>query len=127
MPAKKMTLDQCKDTGLALILVLLLTAWATHSLQAIPPAIAVLVLTMSAPKAFTPLARVWFALSHWLGVIVSSLLLSLVFLVVVTPIGLLRRLSGKDAMRLKQWKAGPQSVFVRRDHTISAADLEKPF
>ena len=127
MISKKMTLDQCKDTGLALILILLLTAWTTQVQTLIPVAIAVLVLTMSAPKAFAPLARLWFGLSHWLGVIVSTILLTVVFVLVVTPIGLLRRVAGKDAMGLKQWKTGQQSVFVRRDHRVAAADLEKPF
>ncbi len=127
MQTKKITPDQCKDTGLAIILIALLVAWAKHSTTLIAPAIVVLVLTMTAPKLLTPLARLWFALSHWLGEIVSTILLSIVFFVVVTPVGLIRKLSGKDAMGLKQWKAGRQSAFVRRDHTVTAADLEKPF
>lgn len=127
MPKNKITGDQCKDTGLALILITLLVALAKGSTTPVVPAIAVLVLTMTAPKLFTPLARLWFGLSHWLGEIVSAILLTIVFFVVVTPIGLVRQLSGKDTMRCAQWKAGRQSVFVRRDHAVCAADLEKPF
>ena len=127
MQSKKITADQCKDTGLAIILIALLVAWAKQSTTLVAPTIGVLILTMTAPKLLTPLARFWFALSHWLGEFASTVLLSIVFFVVVTPVGLLRKWSGKDAMGLRQWKAGQQSVFVRRDHTVTAADLEKPF
>ncbi len=127
MPQKKITADQCKDTGLAMILIALLVALAKDPVPPVVIAVVLLVLTMTGPRLFTPLARLWFGLSHWLGKIVSTLLLTILFLVVLTPIGLLRKLSGKDAMGLGQWKAGRDSVFVRRDHTVSAADLEKPF
>lgn len=127
MQTKKITADQCKDTGLAIILIALLVVWAKQSTTLVAPTIGVLILTMAAPKLLTPLARLWFALSHWLGEFASTVLLSIVFFVVVTPVGLLRKWSGKDAMGLRLWKAGQQSVFVRRDHTVTAADLEKPF
>lgn len=119
--------DQCKDTGLALILILLLFAWGNRSSLLIGSAIAALILTMTAPKLFTPLARVWFAFSHFLGEIVSRMLLTIVFFTIVTPVAFVRRLSGKDAMALNQWKKGKQSTFVQRDHIVTAADLEKPF
>jgi len=127
MLKKKILPDQCKDTGLALILILLLVAWGKQSLALLGPIIFVLILTMAAPVLFTPLARGWFALSHGMGVVVTNVLLSVVFFVVVTPMALFRRLSGRDAMGLKQWRSGNQSVFVRRDHTYTAADLERPF
>jgi hypothetical protein len=30
-------------------------------------------------------------------------------------------------MGLGKWRAGRQSAFIKRDHTFTAADLEKPF
>jgi len=127
MRTEKITLDQCKDTGLAIILIALLVVWAHRSFTLIAPAIVVLILTMTAPKLLTPLARLWFGFSHYLGQVVSTILLSIVFFGVVTPMGLVRKLSGKDAMGLGQWRMGRQSAFTRRDHTFTAADLEKPF
>jgi hypothetical protein len=127
MQTQKITLDQCKDTGLAIILILLLAAWAQRSVTLIVPAILVLIVAMTAPKLLSPLARLWFGFSHYLGQVVSTILLSVVFFLVVTPMGLIRKLSGKDAMGLGQWRAGRQSAFTRRDHTFTAADMEKPF
>lgn len=127
MRSGKISVDQCKDTGLAILLIALLIILLQRSMLLVGPAILVLILTMTAPKLLSPLARLWFGFSHYLGEIVSTILLSIVFFVVVTPMGLIRRMSGKDAMGLAQWRAGRQSVFVKRDHTFSAADLEKPF
>jgi len=127
MPKTTITHDQCKDTGLALILILLLVASGQRSLVLLGPTIAVLILTMTAPRLFLPLARGWFALSYGLGQVANKILLSVVFFLVVTPMALLRRVSGRDAMRLRQWRSGEPSVFVRRDHTFAPADLERPF
>ncbi len=127
MRSEKITLDQCKDTGLAILLIALLLVLVKRSFAPIAPTVVILIVTMTAPKLLTPLARLWFGFSHYLGQAVSTVLLSIVFFGVLTPVGLLRKFSGKDAMRLRQWRAGRQSAFLRRDHTFTAADLEKPF
>ena len=123
----KATLEQAKDTGLAAVLILLLLAqfWELRVLTA--PAIAVLLITMVWPALFRPAARVWFGLSHVLGTIASKVLLSVVFFVVGTPIGLIRRVFGADSMRLREWKSGGESVFLERDHVYTSGELERPY
>ncbi len=118
--------DKCRDTGLALTLILLIAVWAGNSALT-GPAIIVLVLVMAAPRFFKPLAILWFALSELINAVVSKILLTIVFLLILTPIGLLRRWSGKDKMGLKKWKMDNSSAFVERNHHFSAVDLEKPF
>ncbi|MBC2714594.1 MAG: hypothetical protein HF978_04720 [Desulfobacteraceae bacterium] len=127
MKSKKMTIDQAKDTGLAVILILLLFVYLGGCNYLVLPAIIVLVLTMTWPAIFKPLARFWFGLSHLLGSIISKILLSIIFYIVVTPIGLLRRVSGADSMRISKWKQNSKSVFIERNHTYSTTDLEKPY
>lgn len=127
MKDKKITPDQCKDTGLAIILILLLVAWFGGKNACTGYAILILILTMTVPKIFKPLARVWFGLSHIMGEVVSKMLLSVVFILVATPMGLFRRAAGKDSMRLKGWKNGTGSVFIDRSHTFTPEDVEKPF
>ncbi len=51
----------------------------------------------------------------------------LVFALVITPIGLVRRALGKDSLRLRAFRAGNESVMTVRNHTFTAADLEKPY
>ena len=124
---KKISQDQCKDTGLALVLICLMIALFKRSFSPLGPAVGVLVLTMTVPMLLKPLARLWFAFSHGLGQIMSTVLLSIVFFVVVTPLAWFRRLLGRDAMRLKGWRQGRESAFVLREHVITPEDLEKPF
>jgi hypothetical protein len=65
----------------------------------------------------TPLNKMWFKFGIFLGKIFSPLIMSLIFFLVVTPIGLVLRLIGKDVLNLKfnndksYWveKRGPKS------------------
>jgi hypothetical protein len=124
---RKTTVDQAKDTGLAAVLILLLAVlfWELEAL--IPAAIGVLLVTMVWPSLFRPAAHAWFAFSQLIGTFASKVILSVVYFAVATPIGLLRRALGADALRLRDWKKGRESVFSVRDHVYTAEDIERPY
>ena len=48
-----------------------------------------------------PLNKIWFKFGILLGKIVSPLVMGIIFFFVVTPIGLIMRLFGKDVLNLK--------------------------
>ena len=121
------TRDQCKDTGMALILILLFVIYFFESEHITIYVIALLILNMVAPWVYRPLAVVWFGFSHLMGTIMSKLILSLIFLVVVTPVGLLRRIFCADTLKLKAFKKGSDSVLEDRNHTFTEQDLFKPY
>jgi hypothetical protein len=54
-------------------------------------------------------------------------LLTVLFFGVLTPIGLVRRALGHDAMRLRQWRRDRESVFTVRDHHYAPADIDRPY
>ena len=124
---KKLSVEKCKDSGLALVLICLLCyqAWKLDILMLL--AVIFLIVAMTYPLIFQPFARIWFALSTALGTVVSKVILSVLFFILVFPVGLLRRLMGKDSMRLKSWKKGAESVFRLRNHRFAAKDLDHPF
>lgn len=124
---KKITVEKCKDSGLALVLICLICyqVWKLPTLMLL--AIIFLVAAMTYPLIFQPFARLWFGLSTALGTVVSKIILSALFYGLVLPVGLLRRAMGKDSMRIKSWKNGTESVFRVRDHRFAAKDLEHPF
>ena len=124
---KSMSGDQCRDTGMALVLMCLLVILAQPLRWITVAAIVLLVLTMLRPQLLSPLARIWFGATNLLGKGVSSVILTLMFFLVVTPVGLIRRAMGADAMRKKQWRRDSSSVFVVKEHIYTAADLEQPF
>ncbi len=124
---RKITPDQSRDTGLAIVLIVLLVIHFGELYSLMWLAIAGLVLTMAWPSLFRPLAPVWFGLSDLLGAVVSRIILSLVFALVVTPVGLIRRLFGADSLQLKRMRKGQESAFTKREHRFIAKDLERPY
>ena len=52
-------------------------------------------------KILTPLNKIWFKFGIFLGKIISPLIMGIIFFLVVTPIGLIMRLLGKDLLNLK--------------------------
>ena len=76
-----------------------------------------LVLGLLKSKILAPLNKLWFKFGIFLGKIISPLIMGIIFFLVVTPIGILMRLLGKDLLNLKYnknksyWidKTGPKS------------------
>ena len=76
-----------------------------------------LILGLLNSEILTPLNKIWFKFGILLGKIVSPLIMGVIFFLVVTPIGLIMRLLGKDVLNLKYnknksyWieKNGPKS------------------
>ena len=121
------TKEQAKDTGMAMVLICLLLGYWGKFPKFLPVSLVLLIITMAWPNAFRPLAVVWFGLSHLLGNVVSRVILTVVFFLIVTPIGVIRRWSGADALQLKKWKQGQDSVFVVREGPIQGKDMVNPY
>ena len=76
-----------------------------------------LVLGLLDSKILTPLNKIWFKFGILLGRVISPLIMGVIFFFVVTPIGLIMRILGKDVLNLKYnsnktyWieKTGPKS------------------
>lgn len=124
---RKITQKQNIDTGMAMVLLLLLFDLKLKKPGYVLIAIALLVLNMTVPRLYKPVAVVWLGLSDLLGNVVSKILMSILFFGVVTPIGFLRRLSGKDSLKLRAFKSGDESVMLTRDHMFVGKDIEKPY
>jgi hypothetical protein len=124
---KIITVEKCKDSGLALVLISLICYQAWKLEIFILSAIILLIIAMTYPLIFQPFARVWFSLSSAIGTVVSKIILTILFFLVVLPIGIVRSLMGRDAMLIKSWKQGNESVFRVRKHRYKGEDLEHPY
>ena len=124
---RRMTKDQCRDTGMAMVLLLLIFSITLTRNELVLGALVLQVITMTVPRIFAPIAVVWLGLSHLLGAVMSRVVLTVIFFLVVTPIGLVRRLLGKDSLRLRSFKASDDSVMQPSNHIFSGADLERPY
>ncbi len=121
------TNDQAKDTGMAMVLICLFVAFFADVRFCYGLAIVLLLVNMIWPGAFRPVAGIWLGFSHLLGSVMSRVILGVIFLVLVLPVGLIRRAMGKDSMRLKMWKKDGSSVFRTRDHEFTSEDIQHPY
>lgn len=127
MSADKISELQCRDTTLALTLLILIVWLFIRENVIIYAAMGLLVAGMTVPSLMRLPARLWFGFSSVLGNIMSRIILSLIFFIIVMPVALVRRLLGKDSLGLKNWRRDADSAFVLRKHTFSATDLHKPY
>ncbi len=72
-----------------------------------------LLLAFVAPAVLAPLNRLWTKLGLLLSKIVNPVIMAILFFIVMTPIGLMLRLAGKDPLRLKDSNAS--SYWIVRD------------
>ncbi|MBT59751.1 MAG: hypothetical protein CL393_09545 [Acidiferrobacteraceae bacterium] len=73
-----------------------------------------LILGLINSNLLTPLNRLWHYLGIILGMIVSPIVMAAIFFLVVSPIGLIMRLLGKDLLKLKTNK-NIKSYWISRD------------
>jgi hypothetical protein len=121
------TPNQVKDSGMALVLICLILWFSLKNEFMVIAAVVFLLADMTVPTLFKSFARFWFGLSRIIGANMSKIILSILFFTVVTPVGLVRRLLGKDDLQLGSFKKTTSSVFIRRDHGYTGTDLQNPF
>jgi len=124
---KKMTKDQSRDTGMAMVLLLLLLYFKVRRDSLLYAAMLLHIVNMIVPLIYAPVAILWLGLAHVLGTVMSRVLLSTLFFGLVMPIGLLRRLFGRDSLKRRAFKASEDSAMIVRNHVFVAADIEKPY
>ena len=61
----------------------------------------ILILGLINSPILTPFNILWFKFGLFLGKIISPIIMGIIFFVVVTPIGVIMRLIGKDVLNLK--------------------------
>lgn len=76
---------------------------------------------------FRPLAiflhKNWMHVSKWLNYIISRVLLSTVFFLILTPIAIVYRWRGKDS--LQKTKSDQESYFEERNYQFKPEDFKK--
>jgi hypothetical protein len=121
-----MTQKQNTEFGMTLTFVLLALTWWWR-LPLLLPAMTALLTSLLCPIVYTPVAWAWMRLGKGLESGMSKLVLCMIFFLVVTPVGRIRRLMGKDGMRLRDFANSRDSVFEDRTHGYQKEDLEKQF
>ena len=119
--------SQAKDSGMALVLIGLILYIVFRFEPLLLITVGLLIVDMTVPKLFKPFAWLWFGFSIIIGSFVSRVILTILFFALITPIGLIRKLAGKDPMQLNKWKKDSGSVFIFRNHLYTKDDIEKTY
>lgn len=121
------SISQLYGSGLALLLLCLIWFTIARNDKILYLLFGLVIMLMVWPAPFRYFAIFWFALGDALGFVVSKLLLSLIYLILVVPVGLLVRNRIRKNMQLSAFKRDMTSAFKNREHTFTAIDFEKPF
>jgi len=79
------------------------------------------------PVILRPLHKAWMTLSILLGWVMTRVILSVLFYLVITPIGLIARLSGKQFLDLKIDKSRASYWEKRKNVPPTPEDYERQF
>src|SRR5712691_6208446 len=85
-----------------------------------------IVVAFVVPNALKYLHAAWIGLSLLIGWVVTRVILTIVFFLVVTPIGLLQRLAGRSPLEL-HFRTAIQSYWQPRKKLFAPADYRNQF
>jgi hypothetical protein len=87
------------------------------------PGIFLVITGAAVPSILKPVQKAWMTLAILMGWVMTRVLLSALFYLAITPIGLILRLTGKDLLDQKlepqkqsYWKIRPETPRVPGDH-----------
>jgi hypothetical protein len=82
-----------------------------------------------APGALAPVERAWMGLAHALSRVTTPIILAIIYFLIITPIGLLRRATGRNALvrRLGDAELAEGGYWVVRPAGRTRSDLSRQF
>jgi hypothetical protein len=118
--------------GLALLVVGALLLWRHRAWLPLPAPFGalgavLLLLAGLAPLWLRPIEWAWMKLANALGWVMTRVVLGLIFLLVFTPAGLIRRLLGKDPLELRFDRRAASYWHARAGADPSPGRMEKMF
>jgi len=111
------------------IFFLIISIWplidgGTLRIWSVVISLAFLFLGLLNSKILSPLNLLWMKFGELLGKVIAPMVLSLIYFLVITPIGLLMRLIGKDFMK-KNFSKKNNSYWIKRNKNVGS--MKKQF
>jgi hypothetical protein len=121
MKKNKIRMGSNKSFGIVFFIVFLIIAfWPFVTITTVkiwPLIISIIffILGMMNSKILSPLNLIWFKFGILLGSIVSPIVMSIIFFVVITPIGIIMKILGKDLLNKKY--NNKKSYWIIKDNS----------
>lgn len=77
-------------------------------------ALALLLVSLTVPGILSPFNRIWMAFGALLHKVVSPVILGLIYFVVISPVALFFKLTGRDELRRK-YDSGAKTYWIKRE------------
>ena len=109
------------ETILVLVLALGVLYWLNKKTYLLTAAFITGLSGLLIPVVAKTIHWLWMKLAEGLGFVMSKVILTLIFVVIVIPFGWMTRKAGKSSVKLKP---GGNSYYIEKNHTYTAEDLE---
>ena len=76
------------------------------------------------PRALVPVHRVWMGMALAISKVTTPILLGAIYFLIISPIGLIRRVFGRDGLKPKQTSGG---FWVPRSSGPQPSDMKRQF
>lgn len=88
-----------------------------------PIALVFLILGIMNAKILTPLNRSWIKFGEILGKIIAPVVMAIVYFIILTPLSLLIKVSGKDLLKVKFFK-NMNSYWIKREKDLGSMNKQ---
>ena len=86
-------------------------------------AIAFLILGLTNSQFLTPINKLWIKFGELLGRIIAPIVMFIIYSIILTPLSLLIRISGKDLLKLKYLKKS-NSYWIKRNKDLGSMNKQ---
>ncbi len=86
--------------------------------------IALLAISFISKETTILLAKVWFAFSEYLGIVMNYIIMFIIFYIFLCPMSFFQRLLGKNQILKKEEN---NSHFIKRNHLFTDKDIKNPW
>jgi hypothetical protein len=112
---------------LSALAILMWLRHKTYFRYFLAPGIALMVFGFLLPKILKRVYIAWMSVAIAIGFVISNVILTVFFFLVITPIGLMTRLLGKDFLALKIDREAPTYWISQERATKTPAEYEQQF
>lgn len=114
------------ETILSIVLLLTIFYWITKGPYLLPVAAVLMIIGLLSRYLTEKIYWLFTTLTQFIGLVVSKIILTLIFFLLLFPLALLSRMfSKKDPLHLK--KNSSDSYYSVRNHEYSQEDLKDPW
>lgn len=84
-----------------------------------------LLITLTSSQLLLPLNKLWMRFGVLLGMIISPFILGIIFILLITPYGMVMRVFGRDELNLK--KKNLKTYWITRAQKVPQTDFTQQF